>query len=216
MELALWVAEPFSCIFSFPFGCFGENFHPFQLQFFIFCTEIYSLLGLAKLKDVLHFKLLTRTWKTDFVSRQRNGTWTPSILKEEERAYVNTQHQIILKTGGAGARCPTPTAWLPGTCLPPSASGGSCTTAPREAVPPCVPLTGTYPVLHSKSDVPAHAATPHQVSAVGIQQFTRLTMTDNCVPLPVLRQVLLQTPAQISPLGPLGHVQMHACADTLK
>lgn len=167
MELALWVAEPFSCIFSFPFGCFGENFHPFQLQFFIFCTEIYSLLGLAKLKDVLHFKLLTRTWKTDFVSRQRNGTWTPSILKEEERTNVNTQHQIILKTGGAGARCPTPTAWLPGTCLPPSASGqAAAPQLPRKQCLP-VPLTGTYPVLHSKSDVPAHAATPTRFQQLG-------------------------------------------------
>lgn len=62
MELALWVAEPFSRIFSFPFGCFGENFHPFHLQFFIFRTEIQSLLGLAELKNMLHFKLLTRTW----------------------------------------------------------------------------------------------------------------------------------------------------------
>lgn len=141
MELALWVAEPFSCIFSFPFGCFGENFHPFQLQFFIFCTEIYSLLGLAKLKDMLHFKLLTRTWKTDFVSRQRNGTWTPSILKEEERTNVNTQHQIILKTGGAGARCPTPTAWLPGTRLPPSASG--------QAAAPQLPGKQCLPACHS-------------------------------------------------------------------
>lgn len=124
MELALWVAEPFSCIFSFPFGCFGENFHPFQLQFFIFCTEIYSLLGLAKLKDMLHFKLLTRTWKTDFVSRQRNGTWTPSILKEEERTNVNTQHQ----PHGVVTRHMLATISL---------RAGSCTTAPQEAVPPC-------------------------------------------------------------------------------
>jgi len=97
MELALRAAEPFSYIFSFPFGCFGENFHPFQLQLFIFCTEIYSLLGLAELKYVLHFKLLTRTWKTDFVSRQRNRTWTPSVLKEEERENVKFLQQILLK-----------------------------------------------------------------------------------------------------------------------
>lgn len=62
MELALWVAKPFSCILSLPFGSFGENFHPFHLQLFIFSTEIESLMGLAKLKNVLHFKLLTRTW----------------------------------------------------------------------------------------------------------------------------------------------------------
>jgi len=85
MELALGVAEPFSYIFSFPFGCFGENLHPFHLQFFIFRTEIQSLLGLAKLKSMLHFKLLPRAWQTDFVSRQRNRTRAPSVLKKKEQ-----------------------------------------------------------------------------------------------------------------------------------
>lgn len=85
MELALWVAKPFSCIFSFPFGCFGENFHPFHLQLFIFCTEIKCLLGLVKLKDMLHFELLTRAWQADFIPRQRNGAWASAILKEKEQ-----------------------------------------------------------------------------------------------------------------------------------